>query len=210
MSTSVETPPPPSVEALDPPLWPLTLEMVEAMVENGILSEKEPVYLWKRRLARRMAPQRPHALTVGLVVEALRKALPSGWHVEEEKPLVFRLSHSAPQPDIVILRGQLRDNTTRHPTTSGAALVVEVADSSLKADRKMAAEYAAESVPAYWAAESVPAYWIVDIVNNRIETFAAPEQGASLQTATYERSGRVPLVIEGRLVAEIAVSGLLL
>jgi Uma2 family endonuclease len=174
--------------------------MVEAMVKEGILSEEEPVYLWKGRLARRMAPQRPHALTVGLVVEALRKVLGAGWHVEEEKPLAFRLSHSAPEPDIAILRGQLRDYSTRHPTTSDAALVFEVADSPLRFDRKKAAEY---------AAEGIPAYWIVDLVNRRIETFAAPEQEAYRITATYERSSRVPVVIEGTVVGEILVDELL-
>jgi Uma2 family endonuclease len=200
VSAAVEIPALTSLEPLDPLLWPLTLEIVEAMVREGIISEKETVYLWKGRLARRMPPKPNHSLVVTLVNDALRTAVSKSWHVRQEQPLAVRLSPSAPQPDFMILWGAARDDRGNHPTTADAALAVEVSDSSLTADRRMAADY---------AAEGIPSYWIVDVVAGRIEVHSQPEGGTYRSVGMSEKGVTIPLVIQGQIQGEIPVSDLL-
>src|SRR5262245_15212608 len=57
--------------------------------------------------------------------------------------------HSEPEPDVAVVAGAPEDYLAAHPAT--AALVVEVADSSLRLDRRFkAAAYARAGLPEYW------------------------------------------------------------
>ena len=81
-----------------------------AMLIDGVILEQEP-----------MNP--PHAITLGLVEEAIQTAFGSGWWLRHQSPLVLG-QDTDPEPDLAF-PGRPR-NYTGHPTT--AELVVEVAD----------------------------------------------------------------------------------
>src|SRR5271156_3186188 len=72
----------------------------------------------------------PHRIALELATEAVRDAFGPGWRVCVQMPLVLGQS-TDPEPDIAVVAGSPRTSTT-HPTT--AALVIEVADSSLRYD----------------------------------------------------------------------------
>src|SRR5438477_1330456 len=83
-----------------------------AMLIDGVILEEGP-----------MNP--PHAITLGLVGEALRTAFGSGWRIRGRSPLVLGQDLD-PEPDFAVMAGTPR-GSYGHPTT--ADLVVEVADS---------------------------------------------------------------------------------
>jgi Uma2 family endonuclease len=77
-------------------------------------------------------------------------------------PLVLGL-HTDPIPDLAVVPGRPRDQIV-HPTT--AALVVEVADSSLRFDTT-------EKLGLY-AAAGIPEYWVIDINGRQLLIFRGP------------------------------------
>lgn len=184
----------------EPPLQPITVAMFRAMVRSGIIGEKEPVYLWKGRLARRMAPNRPHSITVDRSRRALESVIPPGLHVQQEQPVAMRTEHSTPEPDLAVLRGRPEDYPDNFPTTADLVLVVEVADSSIALDRDQADDF---------AREGVPAYWIVDLKGRRIEAHDIPNHGTYQRTSVYSESDDIPVVIDGREVGRLRVLDLL-
>jgi Uma2 family endonuclease len=113
-----------------------------AMLIDGVILEEGP-----------MNP--PHAITLGLVEEALRGAFPSGWWLRRQSPLILG-DDLDPEPDLAVVAGRPRDFTT-HPT--GAGLVVEVADTSLDFDTT--------EKRLIYARAGIPEYWVVD-VNGRL------------------------------------------
>jgi Uma2 family endonuclease len=56
-----------------------------------------------------------------------------------------------------------------HPTPEDTLVAIEVADSTLEGDRQI-------KLPKY-AQAGVPEFWLVDLVNNRIEVHALPNEG---------------------------------
>src|SRR5262249_59935033 len=76
------------------------------------------------------------------------------WHPRLHAPLALG-EHSEPEPDVAVVAGAPFDYVTGHPTT--AALVVEVADSSLRLDRRFKA--------AVYAQAGLREDWIVNLVD---------------------------------------------
>jgi len=105
----------------------------------------------------------PHATSVTLAGDVLRAIFGKGWVVREEKPLSLG-DDSDPEPDIALVEGKARDFKDAHPTT--AALVIEVADSSLLYDRSRKARLYAKS--------GILDYWILNLQDRQIEVHRRP------------------------------------
>ena len=105
----------------------------------------------------------PHATAVTLAIEALRTAFGTGFHSRVQLPLVLSLD-TDPFPDVAIVNGAARDYLTSHPTT--AALVLEVADSSLDLDTTVKAEL--------YATAGIADYWVLDLEGRRLLVFRDP------------------------------------
>ncbi len=73
-----------------------------------------------------------HMMYVTIVGDILRVSFGSGYFIRTQGPLDLG-ELSQPQPDIAVITGNVLDYRNSHPIT--AALVVEVADSSLTYDR---------------------------------------------------------------------------
>ena len=118
-----------------------------AMLIDGVLMEQGP-----------MNP--PHAITLELVEEALRKVLGGGWRFRNQSPLILGQDLD-PEPDFAVIAGTPRGHSA-HPTT--ADLVVEVADSSLDFDTN--------EKRLLYARAGIRDYWVVDINGRRCWSMA--------------------------------------
>ena len=86
--------------------------------------------------------------------------------------------HSEPEPDVAVVAGKPQDYIVAHPST--AALVVEVADSSLRLDRRFKA--------AVYARAGLHEYWIVNLVDRTLEVYREPQPVADAADDCIYRS----------------------
>jgi Uma2 family endonuclease len=107
----------------------------------------------------------PHAITLGLVEEAVQTAFGAGWWLRHQSPLVLGQDID-PVPDLAIVPGRPRDYAG-HPTT--ADLVVEVADTSLNFDTN--------EKRLLYARAGIREYWVVDINGRRLLVYRDPRAG---------------------------------
>ncbi|MEJ7728917.1 MAG: Uma2 family endonuclease [Polyangiaceae bacterium] len=134
------------------------------MVDVGILSEDEPLELVDGELIVVPPQSPPHANLTALLADRLRATYGDGYVVRVASPLVAR-PDSLPEPDVAVFHGGYADFSARHPRGDEAALVVEVARTSVRIDRKKAAAY---------ARAGVATYWLIDLVNLRVEVHTEP------------------------------------
>ena len=141
------------------------------MLIDGVIIEEGP-----------MNP--PHAVTLGLVEEAIRAAFGAGWWLRGQSPLVLGLD-TDPEPDLAVVPGRPRDYAA-HPTT--AALVVEVADSSLDFDT--------EEKRRLYARSGILDYWVVDINGRRLLVYRGPQNGDYTTRQSFDAAATVsPLAL---------------
>ncbi|HSQ54505.1 MAG TPA: Uma2 family endonuclease [Gemmata sp.] len=107
----------------------------------------------------------PHSLGVGLVTDALAPLFSIGFWVSVQQPLFIpgTTPGSEPQPDVAVIPGSRRGGTD-HPTQ--AALVVEVADTSLSYDTTTKAEL--------YATAGINDCWVLDLTDRQLHVFHDP------------------------------------
>jgi Uma2 family endonuclease len=187
---------------VDYPLFRLSVVQYERMVEVGILHSGDPIELLEGLLVQKMTQHPPHATASGLLLEAIRSLLPAGWHAREQKPI--RLEDSEPEPDAAVVRGNWAQYANSHPSPEDIGLVVEVADSSLGADRTDKGRI--------YARARLPAYWIVNLVDGQIEVYSRPRRGKEPSYRTrlvFGLDDSVPLELDGQQVGLIPVRDIL-
>ena len=145
----------------------------------------------------------PHSVVTQLVADALRRLLPPGWHVLVQEPIT--LGDSEPEPDIAVVRGSVRDYLDRHPGPADLAVVVEVADTTLRRDRGTKRRIYARS--------GIECYWIVDLRERQIEVYAEPSGPARRpefgSTRAWGEREEVPVMLDGMTVGYLPVRELL-
>jgi Uma2 family endonuclease len=125
--------------------------------------EREPLELVGGQLIVAEPQSAYHAGGVRAVDYALRAALPPGWIVSVQSPVSID-EESEPEPDVSVVRGRLADYRDAHP--SRPVLVVEVAESSLRFDRRRKGSL--------YARAGLPDYWIVNLVDRVLEVYRDP------------------------------------
>src|SRR5437870_3306712 len=156
--------PAPDAAIPDVPIYRLTLAQYHAMARAGILDEDAPVELLEGWLVQKMTKHRPHVLATELVRRALERLIPPGWYVAHQDPITA--VDSEPEPDLAIIRGNVLDYPVQHPGPEDVALVVEVADSSLRTDRGPKKRV--------YARADIQVYWIVNLKKRQIEVYTEP------------------------------------
>lgn len=146
---------------------PLTLRRwsrleYERLVDLGAF-DREPVELVGGRLIVAEPQGTYHVTAVGMIGGRLGTVLPPGWIVRTQAPLALD-EESAPEPDLAVVRGTWTDYRAAHPAQ--AALLVEVADSSLTFDR--------EQKGSLYARAGAQDYWIVNLVDRVLEVHRDP------------------------------------
>ncbi len=104
----------------------------------------------------------PHAVAGVKTEEVIRDVFGKGWHMRVQKPLVLSLD-TDPEPDVAVVAGRPA-LAGGHPTT--AALVIEIADSSLDDDLTTKAEL--------YATGGIPDYWVLDVDGRTLHVFRDP------------------------------------
>ena len=190
----------PSIAIDDEPVWPITVEMYQEMIRLGVIDEKARVYLWNGRLAERMPPNPPHSTSVKKGYDRLGRTLSSGFDIDRERPMALTLYPSVPQPDIAVIRGSFDDHIAKFFPSTVVALVVEVSDSTLGKDRRLAFTY---------AAEGIPVYWLLNLASRRLEVHSEPADGAYTRVTPFDPDENVPVVLDGLEVGRIRVADIL-
>jgi Uma2 family endonuclease len=173
------------------------------MVRAGILDEDDPVELLEGWIVEKITKSPLHREVTHSLHKVLERFIPDGWYVDSQEPVT--LAESEPEPDAVVVRGNSDDFGERHPGPSDVALVAEVTDSSLPRDRVFKKKI--------YAAAGIVVYWVVNLVDRRIEVYTdctkLPAGSDYVRCDIYALADNVPLVVDGRAVAEIPVREIL-
>ncbi|HZP38106.1 MAG TPA: Uma2 family endonuclease [Methylomirabilota bacterium] len=132
------------------------------LVDLGVF-HADPVELIGGQLIVAEPQNSTHATALGAADDALRAALPPGFLVRAQMPLALD-EESAPEPDLAVVPGRRADYRDHHP--GRPVLVVEVADASLRFDRR--------EKGSLYARAGVPEYWIVNLVDRVLEVHRDP------------------------------------
>ena len=175
-------------------LRPIRRVEYERMVEVGLLTEDDRVELLRGFLVT-MSPQKaPHAGVIERLDRLFQSRLGDRASVRVQLPLALS-DDSEPEPDLALVTPGDHDET--HPRT--ALLVVEVADTTLRKDRRIKA--------ALYAAAGIPEYWVVNLLDRVIEVHAEPGASGYATIASRSRGQSIRLVTVPD--CEIAVADIL-
>ena len=143
-----------------------TVDEYHRMGEVGIFLEDDRVELLAGEIVE-MSPIGPlHAGTVDRLTALFLSRLGGEVIVRVQNPLLLRAEDSEPQPDVTLLRPRPDFYTRSHPEAQDVYLVIEVADTSVEADRDV-------KFPIY-ARAGVPEAWLLDVTTERLEVYRHP------------------------------------
>jgi Uma2 family endonuclease len=189
-------------------LYRIPLDVYDGMARLGLLTKHDKTVLLDGLLVQKMPKGAPHVTATKLAAKVLEGVVPSGWHVGKEDPIGLPTGPtghgSEPEPDVAVVRGTIRDYAARHPGPADMALVVEVADSSLRDDRGSLVRYA-------WA--EIPVAWLVNLANGTVEVYSNPTGPVApalyQESKVYGSGDQIPVVVDGREVGQVTVRDLL-
>ena len=185
----------------------ITVEEYHRMVDVGVFGPEPRLELLEGVLIDKMTKNPPHIVATDLLEELLHHLLPrgSGYCITMGNPVTIEDRDSEPEPDAMIVRGNLRDYAGRRRTPADVALVIEVASTRYAFDRS--------SKWVAYAVARMPIYWIVDIGRQRLEIHSGPAgQGETAYyglTQILGQDDEVALVLDGREIARFAVREIL-
>jgi Uma2 family endonuclease len=96
------------------------------------------------------------------------------------------------------VRGRESDDLRRAVTGADVALVVEIAESSLLADRSEMSKIYARAL--------IPIYWIINLIDRQVEVYTQPADDCYQHRQDFAPDQFVPVVIEDREAGRILVS----
>lgn len=197
MST-MTIPAPPLTDAIADTFFRISVDRYLQMVDVGILTEDDAVELLDGWIVKKMSRNRKHIVVTNLLGRALEPLLSDAHHVEIES--VLTLATSVPEPDLMLVRGHLLDYPD-HPTGNDVALLVEVADSSLRRDQNQKKQL--------YAAAQIPVYWVVNLTQRQIEVHGEPSGDGDdpnyYHLQTFRGDDEVPVVVDGKEIGRIPV-----
>jgi Uma2 family endonuclease len=199
----IQTAADPAEDIPDVPIYRLTVAQYHAMARAGILEDGAPVELLEGWLVPKMTKYPPHSVVTTLVRQALEHLLPAGWYVPSQEP--FTATDSEPEPDLMVVRGTPREYLRRHPGPTDVALVIEVADTSIRRDRGPKKRV--------YGSAGIGIYWIVNLKARQIEIYTAPKRSVKRpgfhDRHDYGAEDMIPLVLDGSEVGRLSVRDLL-
>jgi Uma2 family endonuclease len=181
-------------------LYRMSIEKYEAMVASGVFSKRDRLHLINGFLVAKITEYPPHTFACDALRFLLEPLLPAGWYIRTEKPLRIPSRASEPEPDLVVVKGSFRDYALRHPGPTHALLVVEVASSSLSADRGMIQVY---------GAGGIATYWIVNLVDRQVEVYTGAGPNGYQTRQDFKAGEAVPFILDGFELGRICVEDIL-
>jgi Uma2 family endonuclease len=172
-----------------------TLDEYHRMIEADILHEDDRVELIRGDVVEMTPIGHRHAFTVAHLTQCFTERLAHRGAVWPQNPITI-LPDSEPQPDIVVLRGRLEEYRSRLPGAVDVALIVEVADTSLRYDRDVKGHLYAEA--------GVPEYWIVDLAGEAVEIYREPSRHGYRHTERMTRDGLIAVQAFADVVIQVS------
>ena len=163
------------------------------MGEAGVFEGNERVELIEGEIVEMAPIGSNHAGTTNVLTRSLFDAVGARAVVAVGNPV--RLDrYNEPQPDFALLRPRADSYRDAHPTAADTLLLIEVADSSLRYDRKV-------KLPLY-ARHGVPELWIVDLEGGTVEVCREP-RGDGYAATSHVAPGDVlePALLPGVRIA---------
>lgn len=151
-------------------LYRMSVEFYHTLGEMGML--KQNTELIRGVIIEKMSKSPLHANLADQLRDLIFAQLPRGFFLRTDNPVALR--DSVPEPDVAVIAGKRQDFAGKHPST--AALVVEVAVTSLADDRSLASIY---------AEAGVQEYWIIVASTRQIEVSRSPNDGRYQDTRVY-------------------------
>jgi Uma2 family endonuclease len=185
----------------DLPIARFSVEQYHRMIQSGAFSEHDRLELIEGWVVTQMAKGPGHEYSAGRLDELVRERLPPGWHARNQAPIT--LARSEPEPDLTVARGSREDYRDHHPSAADIALVVEVSDTSLAADRLKGRTY---------GDAGISEYWIVNLLDRSIEVYTKPARSRDYgyeSRAVLGEGEEVSLVVDGQLRGALRVGSLL-
>ena|SRR6266849_1852448 len=140
----------------------------EKLIDQGVFTRDDRIELIDGLLVVAEPQSAYHFTAIGLVIRALARAFGQGWTVRSQGPLALD-DTSEPEPDVAVVRGDLLDYATAHP--SDPVLVVEVTLSSQTLDRRYKSSL--------YARARRPEYWVLNLMNRTLEVRREPAVSTS-------------------------------
>lgn len=141
-----------------------SVESYFGLVRSGELAPDDHVELLDGVIVAEPPQDPPHASAISRLTRCLGTAIGKSAVVRVQLPLIAG-PFSVPEPDLAVVAGRDSDYDTKHPTA--ALLIVEVSFSSLPQDRL--------SKQRIYAAAACPEYWIVNLRDECVEVYRAPD-----------------------------------
>ena len=132
----------------------------------GEIVEMSPIYI-------------AHTSTVKRLISLLTKQLGERIILGVQDPVQLS-DDSLPQPDIAVLRPQDNFYSQRQPGPDDILLLIEVADTSLRYDRRVKSKL--------YGAAGITEYWIVNLPGQQIEVYREPRPNG-YRTVTHYAPG---------------------
>lgn len=158
-----------------------SVEEYHRLVEIGIIRPEERVELI-RGVIHEMSPKgKRHSLSVFRINRLFSRRLAGRAGIYVQDALRKPVLESEPEPDVVIDANP--DPGPNDLLPPSPLLVIEVADSSLHYDRDVKAPLYAEA--------GIPEYWIVNLVQEILEVYREPRDGAYQTKIVLKPSERI-------------------
>ncbi len=153
------------------------------------------VELIEGQIYTKMGQNFPHIASVRRITEALRAVFGTGFNVSSQCPIGLG-DASKPEPDALVLRGNVEDYDDRYPDpTAEIAVLVEVSDSTLERDSEIKA--------ALYAKHGIPEYWIVNLRERTLEIRREPRPTGYASTRVYAESESVAIGMGSVAVSDV-------
>lgn len=143
-----------------------TVDEYYRMGETGILADDERLELIAGHIIVREPIGARHAGTVDRLTRLWTSRLGERAIVRIQNPVRFAKQGSELQPDVMLLRPRNDFYTASHPVAADVLLLIEVADTSVRLERRV-------RIPLY-ARARVREIWLCDLVSQRVEVHREP------------------------------------
>jgi Uma2 family endonuclease len=157
-----------------------SVEEFQRAIQLGLFHEDERLELIHGDIYRNNTPDPLHSAAVSLSRDALGTLFLVNCHLRTENPLTIP-GDGQPEPDILVVRGNRRDFTSRHPEPGDVLLLIEVSDSTLSEDRSVKGPLYAEA--------GIPEFWILNLRQRQLEVHQAPQNGIWTRTFVVSETG---------------------
>ena len=140
MATRTLKPPATERTPLPEEIYRLNVDQYESMVSAGLFTKHDKIHLINGILVAKMTTKPPHVIACEKTRDALLRIVLKGWRVMVEAPVRIPNNNepgARPGPGA---RQSGRSIAARHPEPADLALIIEVAESSLRQDRRSDAD----------------------------------------------------------------------